>query len=278
MKIKLLLIIAIISLSACDSQIELNKYNFDSVKDYALKAIKEKDSISFMNLFDLTSPEFKSSNYGEGVSQIKNVISTNFKQAYKTLDNSQLEFLKYDFSDALNGGQIIDNGSFIIFVKANGNIYRLRFPTYNDKNKDANSLMAFYFENISNECSDFKSKPYNPTMLRKKELMWNNYDRDRFDFVALRLYNLTPYKIENIKYRITISRKSDNAMIYMKTLDSEISINEGDVGEMIIEGLKGTYLGEKIREENFDWSVDILEVMPKPNQNPCEKIESLIKA
>src|SRR5690606_37389500 len=145
-------------------------------------------------------------------------------------------------------------------------------------NKDANSLMAFYFENISNECSDFKSKPYNPTMLRKKELLWNNSESDRFDVVALRLYNLTPYRIENITYRITISRKSDNAMIFMKTSNSEISINEGDVGEMIIEGLKGTYLGEKIREENFDWSVEILDVMPKPTQNPCEKIESLIRA
>jgi len=277
MKIVLLLLFTI-SLTSCNSQNQLNKYDLDSVKDYALKAIKEKDSVSFMNLFDLKSTEFKASNYGAGASQIQNVISTNFKKAYKTFGNSKIEFLKYDFSDALNGGQIIDKGSFIIFVKTNGNIYRLRFPTYNEKNKDATSLMAFYFENISNECIDFKSNPYKPTMLRKKELLWNNSDSDRFDVVALRLYNLTPYKIENVKYRITISRKSDDAMIYMKTLESNVSINEGDVGEMIIEGLKGTHLGEKINEDNFDWSVDILDVMPKPSENPCKKIELLTKS
>jgi len=277
MKLKILFIIITIGFISCQPKIELNKYDFNSVKDYALNCIKQKDSLSFMRLFDFNSPNFKASNYGSGSEQIKQLILKNFSKASKIFENSEIEFIKYDFSDALNGGEIIDDSSFIIYVKSKEIYYRLRFPTYNDNNGDANSLMVFYIENLSKECEEFKSNTYTPTMLMKKELLWNNMDSKRFDVVALRLYNLTPYEIERVKYRISISRNSDEALIFMKTLESDIKISNGDVGDMIIDGLKNVYLGEKLTNENFNWSVEILDVTPKPSKNPCLKIENIIK-
>ena len=276
MKLKFLLAIITLGFFSCQSKIELNKYDFDSVKDYALNAIKEKDSTSFMKLFDLSSPEFKLSRFSSNPTSIKKIVSENFIKAYKTIENSKIEFIKYDFSDALFGGEIIDDSSFIIYIKSKEIFYRLRFPTYNDYNKDANSLVLFYFENLSNECADFKNKPHIPTMLMKKELLWNNMEKKRFDIVALKLQNLTEYNIEKVQYRISITRKSDSELIFMKTLESEVSINKGDMGNMIIKGLKDVYLGEKLTG-NFSWSVEILDVLPKPAQNPCKKIENIVK-
>lgn len=275
MKLKILLLAVASGLISCEKKIELNKYDFNSVKNYTLHAIKENDSMAFMKLFDLSSREFKESNFGPNSDQLKKLTLSNFKVAFKTFDNSDFQFLKYDFSDALNGGQLIDDSSLMIYVKSQGKYFRLRFPTYNNNTTDATSLIAFYFENLSSECEEFSSKAYVPTMLLKKELIWNNSDDYKFDFVALRLNNLTPYEIDKIKYRVSIIRISDNALIVRKTMESDINIQKGDVGSMPIHGLKNISLGEKLKNTNFGWSVDILDVVPKPLKNPCQKLQIL---
>lgn len=275
MKIKILITIAVLSLLSCQKKIELNKYNFETVKDYAIDCIQRNDSISFMELFSLESESFKSK-FPDQNQELKKIIFEQFAETQRIFQDSNIQYLKYDFLDAIEGGKLIDNNSFNIYVKSNDNYYKLRFITYNGNLENAESFYTFYLSNLSSECREFETKPYTPITLSKHELLWDNLGQKTFNFVALRLYNLTPYTIEKVKYRISITRNEDDMLIFMKTLESEVNINEGDVGDMVIDGLKGVHLGAELHsDENFSWSVDILDVFPKPLKNPCEKIEIL---
>lgn len=274
MKFNLLLIIPLLALLSCQSSIELNKYNFDSVKEYAIDCIKRNDSIAFMKLFDFEAEKIKSEfSTQDQIQSTKRFVLKQFAEANSIFKDSDLEYLKYDFLDAIEGGELIDDNSFNIYLKSNENYYKLRFITIDGDLKDANSFYFFMISNLSSECRKFSTKPYNPNALSTHELMWDDLGKKTFNYVALNLYNLTIYPVEKVKYRITITRNSDDMLIFMKTLESKVNINEGDVGAMVIDGLKGVYLGAKLDSENsFSWEVEVLEVYPKPLKNPCEKI------
>lgn len=275
MKIKILVTIAVLAFLSCQKKIELNKYNFETVKDYAIDCIQKNDSVAFMELFDFESETFKSK-FPEGNEEIKNVIKNQFAQVQKIIENAEFDFIKFDFVDTLAGGELIDKISFNIYFKANNSYYKLRFISLNGSLENANNFYTFYVTNLTAECREFETKPYTPITLNKHELLWDNLGQEKFNYVALRLYNLTIYPVEKVKYNVSITRNSDDMLIFMKTLESKVSLNEGDVGNMVIEELKGVYLGAPLdSDENFSWKVDILDVFPKPIKNPCEKIKIL---
>ncbi|RDK82763.1 hypothetical protein [Marinirhabdus gelatinilytica] len=267
MKKTLLYIISITFLVSCNQKPELNRKDVKSVPEYLINAIQTKDTLSFLKLFDYTLDP----NISDSLA-VKNLNLRNFGQAYETFKDQEVEYIAYDTKDGLEGGQIIDDSSLNIYVKVNEIFYKLRLTHHTAK--DENYFLIFYLNNLSSECDLIKDKPYQPSsMALFPNLNWDSFNGYVFNNVNAVFNNLTEYDIEKIKFRLTI--ENSEKIVFKQTIISEEPIYKGDIKGINIEELRGVNAGFLLKRGNFDWDIEVLEVEPKPEINPCAKIESL---
>ena len=263
----LLYIISISFLVSCNQKPELDRKDVKSIPEYLINTIQTRDTLSFLKLFDYTLEPNISNPMA-----MKDLNLKSFGQAYETFRDKKVEYIAYDTKDGLEGGQIIDDSSLNIYVKANETFYKLRLTHHTAK--DENYFLAFYLINLSSECDLIKYKPYKPITLFP-HLNWDSFNGYVFNNVNVVFNNLTLYDIEKIKFRLTI--ENPDKIVFKQTIISEEPIYKGDIKGIGIKELRGVNAGFLLKKGNFDWNIEILEVEPKPKINPCAKIESLKK-
>lgn len=129
--------------------------------------------------------------------------------------------------------------------------------------------------NLSDECKEIESTQYIPNLLLTRGLKWNNYESYVFDEVILGFHNMTDFDIDEIKFRLTLTNIENNEIIFHKTILSNQKIFEGDMANIKISELKGFRPGFQINQESFEWSIELLSVLPRPLNTPCAKIKNL---
>jgi hypothetical protein len=269
MKKQLLFIISIIIFTSCDKKNELNREDVNSIPEYLIQTIKNRDTSSFLKLFDYQlDPNITDS------LAIKNMNLRNFSLAYETFKGKKVEYLEFDTLDGLEGGEIIDNTSLNTYVKVDNTYYKLRLTHHTAKKE--NYFLLFYLIDLSSECNTILDKPYQPSSgILFSHLNWDTYNDYIFNNVNAVFNNLTEYDIKKIKFRLTI--ENSDKILFKQTIISEEPIYKGDVKGVTLSELRGVNAGFLLREGNFDWKIEVLEVEPKPEINPCAKIEHLKK-
>lgn len=248
---------------------ELDQSNLNSISEFTIDCIKNNDSTSFLKLFDFSIDESV-----EDKVAVKEVILSEFKKANFFFKNKKVEFLKYDNLDALAGGELIDDTSLNIYTKVDGTFYKLRLTNHQS---NTNTFFLFYFENYSKECDDFEKKTYKPRFsVFCPQLNWDKNNTISFENVTIPVHNLSEYKINEIKFRLTIENLIKNTIVMSETFISKVQIEAGDLGRIYLNELNGFKPGFTILENNFKYEIQLLEVLPKPTINPCAKIQLLV--
>lgn len=269
MKKKLLYLTIILFLSACNHKDELTREDIKSIPEYLIQTIQNRDTIGFLKLFDFHLDP----NITDSVA-VKNLNLKNFGIAYETFKNKKIEYIDCDTLDGLEGGEIIDNESFNSYVKVDDTYYKLRLTHHTAKKE--NYFLLFYLVNLSVECEMIKNKPYQPSSRTLfTHLNWDTYNSSVFNTVNVVFNNLTEYDIKKIKFRLTI--ENPEKVVFKRTIISEDPIYKGDINGVSVNELRGVNAGFLLNEGNFDWNIEVLEVEPKPEINPCAKMEHLKK-
>ncbi|WP_103072296.1 hypothetical protein [Aquimarina sediminis] len=95
---------------SCSNYKEFDRGDLDSIAEFAIEAIKQKDTTSFLRLFDYSLRPKNDS------IDIKKVIVENFIRAYEISKRHELKYINYDFIDALSGGDLVDKDSYNIYI------------------------------------------------------------------------------------------------------------------------------------------------------------------
>lgn len=262
------LIFFFICLNSYSQRKELDQSNLNSISEFAIDCIKNNDSSSFLKLFDFSINE----DVDDKVAVREHLLSE-FKKANFFFKNKNVEFLKYDNLDALAGGEVIDDSSFNIYTKVDGIYYKLRLSYHQIT---TNTFFSFYFQNYSKECDNFEKKTYKPVLsVFCPQLNWNKNNTNSFENVNIPVQNLSDYKVEEIKFRLTIENSQKQTIVMSETFTSKVQIESGDLGTIYLNEINGFKPGFVILENNFNYKIELLEVLPKPSINPCAKIQSL---
>ena len=258
-----------ICLTSYSQSKELDQSNLNSISEFTINCIKNNDSTSFLKLFDFSINEDV-----EDKVAVKELLLSEFKEANFFFKNKNVEFFKYDNLDALAGGEVIDNTSFNIYTKVDGVYYKLRLTNHQIS---TNTFFSFYFQNYSKECDDFEKKTYRPLFsVFCPQLNWNKNNTTSFENVRIPVQNLSEYKVNEIKFRLTIENLQKHTIVMSETFTSKVQIEPGDLGTIYLNELNGFKPGFIILENNFNYKIELLEVSPKPTINPCAKIQSLL--
>lgn len=269
MKKLLLQVILLSFICSCSNKIELNRQDVKSVPEYLIQTIQNRDTLNFLKLFDYKlDPSITDS------TAVKNLNLRNFGNAYEIFKNKKVEYVDFDTLDGLEGGQIIDDTSLNTYVKVDDTYYKLRLTHHTAKKE--NYFLVFYVLDLSSECEMIKDKPYQPDSFTLfPHLNWDSFNGYVFNNVNAVFNNLTEYDIKKIKFRLTI--ENPEKIVFKQTIISEEPIYKGDIKGISINELRGVNAGFLLKEGNFDWNIEVLEVEPKPEINPCAKIEQLKK-
>lgn len=248
---------------------ELDQSSLKSISEFAIDCIKNDDSSSFLKLFDFSINE----NVEDKVA-VKELLLSEFKIANFFFKNKNVEFLKYDNLDALAGGEVIDDKSFNIYTKVDDVYYKLRL-TYHQIS--TNTFFSFYFQNYSKECDDFEKKTYKPRFsVFCPQLNWDRNNTTSFENVRIPVQNLSEYKVDQVKFRLTIENLKKQTIVMSETFTKKVQIEPGDLGTIYLDEINGFNPGFIITENNFNYKIELLEVLPKPDINPCAKIKSFV--
>lgn len=263
------LILFFICLISYGQRKELDQSNLNSISEFAIDCIKNNDSSSFLKLFDFSLNEDV-----EDKVAVKELLLSEFKKANFFFKNKNVEYLKYDNLDALAGGEVIDDTSFNIYTKVDGVYYKLRLTNHQIS---TNTFFLFYFQNYSKECDDFEKKTYKPLFsVFCPQLNWNKNNTTSFENVRIPVQNLSEYKVNEVKFRLTIENLKKQTIVMSETFTSKVQIEPWDLGTIYLNELNGFKPGFIILENNFNYKIELLEVSPKPTINPCAKIQSLL--
>ena len=267
MKKTIIPIISLLILASCSKKVKLDRNEVKSVSEYLIQTIQNRDTLSFLKLFDYElDPKFTDS------IPLKNLNLESFGSAYETFKGKDVKFISYNTKDGLAGGEIIDDKSLNIYVKVDESFYKLRLTHHTAKKE--NYFLLFDINDLSSECESIKDKPFSPSRaMLSKRLNWESLNGNVFYNVNAVFTNFLPYDIEKIKFRLTI--ENSEKIILKQTFISEKPIYEGDISAIPIEDLNGVYAGFSLERGNFDWNIEVLEVEPKPEFNPCARIQTL---
>ena len=262
--ISILLVSSFLFIS-CKKDVKLNKYNLESVNQFAIQCIQRNDSVNFLKLFhyDKSKSEFYKS-------QAKIVNLNNFKKISKTFLNQKIEIIANDNISLVNN-QVISENDYNLYVKVNEDYYKLRFvkPNYSD----GNTFNVFYYSNLSKDCTSFKGEPFKPeASIFDQYFMWSLKD-NMINSVIGKITNLSDIDIKKIRFRLTARKES--VIIFKKTFSVDTVIKKGDVGTVEINNIEYVSMIKLTKKDNIEWDFELIGLLPKPNINPCNKITFL---
>ena len=259
------LIILLFLFTSCKKDIKLNKYNLDSVNKFAIQCIQNNDSINFLRLFqyDENRSEFYKS-------QARKVSLNNFKEIHNTFSNHKIEIIANDNISLINN-QFISKNSYNLYVKVRESYYKLRFIEHNYS--DGNTFEAFYYSNLNKDCNSFKREPFKPeASIFDQYFMWSLKD-NMINKVFGKITNLSDIDITNLRFRLTA--RKEKTIIFKKTFLVDTNIKKGDIGTVEINNIEYISTIKLTKKDNIEWDFELIEVLPKPHINPCNKITFL---
>jgi hypothetical protein len=161
------------------------------------------------------------------------------------------------------------------FFKADSSYYSLE--SYYTRDKEENIFIKdIWITNLSEECNEWHSEPYNPEeRVTFKSLVWSN-DRSNKSFKSgsIKIQNDLDFDIDFIKFRL-ILYNSNNEIFFNKTIQSNSKIYSGDLSLVEIPEMSGLFAGFELTPGNLDHNSQLIEILPKPESFYCKKITEL---
>jgi hypothetical protein len=252
MKFKLYFFILLIPLfGSC-----INNKDYKSVGTNALDYILKGDTIKLKNYF-LGNPTF---NYGN----LKNYI-----ELYR---NKKYEIVKIDTSSVELDSTI--SKYLEVYYKIDESYHRFQVLYELNKEKEL-KFELIWLNNLSKECEDYLSKPFEPTslVLQFPRIAWTSRNKILED-VTVRIQNgYMNYDIDTLKFRIKISL--DNDLIINRTVICDEKIHSGDFIDYKIKEISNLYVGKSITKENLRYETELIESLPHPESDACSELIKL---
>lgn len=247
---------------------ELDKTDINSIAEYTIDYLENKKLNSILSLMEPIDSTnlLKKAQIRSRLSPIEALFDIN------ELNIINHKVIREHFQDA---GITYAFDEVIIFIEANGDIYKFRGITDKKEGK-----LYYSYVNLSNltlDCDDYNTKPYQPQNIQMDKAYWLlSNDRKSFKEFHIKGKNRSDNQVEELQFRLKL-KKTSGEEFFSKTIIRNMTIMPEDTFEIDVNELNDFFVGYILSNKTFKFNIEILSVLPKPPNTDCELLEELIQ-
>jgi len=262
--LSLSIILSIVLCSCYDqSSHEQQKYVLDyssilSVNEGIRECVKQKDISIIKRLHEYAS----------------NSLITKYSESEsKKLEELFLKspiFLKTDYDTV---GNMMFSSTY---YEAEDGFYVIQSIIFPAETSDFFYLSYYSIASLNDVCNSDQEIMYCPEGIEMGNITWTrNYAMNAFASGVIEIQNNTDIDVDYVKFRIKITNKNTQAVVFNQTIEDSTRIYSGDLVSIKIPSMYGYSFGNGVTRQALNFEATLIEALPKPLCKACVDLEKL---